>query len=88
MWEYLVTDPEKQKLEKMHGGGGILLYRTEEVVNRIIKWHILCALDPDCIAPRGASASCNFQGSNKLTKRKGSCHRFDMCAVHTLLANE
>jgi hypothetical protein len=53
MWEYLVTDPEMQEKGIEHESGSVLMYRTEKIVKGVLLWHVLCALDKDCIAPKG-----------------------------------
>ena len=85
MWHFLVTDPEKQKLGTQMGSGSVLIYRTEKMVKRVLLWHVLCALDEDCIAPEGATRGCEFADTFK--ERVGSCHRYDQSALSTLLNN-
>jgi hypothetical protein len=86
MWQYLVTDPEKQKLKAQYEANSILIYRTERIVKRVLIWHILCALDRDCIAPRGSQQLCGFT-KDPYNQRHGACHRYDQSAINTLLSN-
>lgn len=43
---------------KMHMAGAMILYHTEELKHKILKWAYLCALTQFCISPLGSQKGC------------------------------
>jgi hypothetical protein len=86
MWDYLVTDPERQKeVYQLQAGVVQLYYRTQKTVNGILVWHLLCAFVRSCITPTGVH--CSFPSKNSMRRRKHGCHRYDQSAINTLFNN-
>lgn len=86
LWDYIVTKPERLKEVGMKGANSMLLYNTETIYKHILHWWILCALDEQCISPKGSSTICEGR-QDVLNVRLGKCHRYDQSAINTLLAN-
>jgi hypothetical protein len=63
----------------------MLIYRTPEIVRNVLKWWLLCALEPECMAPKGAQLQCQFSAAD-LLKTYANCHRYDQSAINILLA--
>ncbi|KAK2166225.1 hypothetical protein LSH36_40g00027 [Paralvinella palmiformis] len=83
MYRYLPADEEKLKSFEMLGANIVLLYRTEDVFRKIIRWWRLCALTKNCIEPRGHKRSCG----KRVSPGVSICHRYDQSALNILAAN-
>ncbi|CAD5213443.1 unnamed protein product [Bursaphelenchus okinawaensis] len=56
----------------------ILFISDSPYTRRFLKWFSLCALTKDCIAPRGATVSCDLSVKDRIYNKMGrNCHRFD-----------
>ncbi|GMT07894.1 hypothetical protein PENTCL1PPCAC_30068, partial [Pristionchus entomophagus] len=88
MYKYLPTnDTEiRKKKAKMFEAGLAYIVRSDDVINDVIKWYVLCALEKECMAPRNSMPSCFFEGHTQYEEWAG-CHRFDQSALNILLAN-
>lgn len=62
----------------------MLIYRTEKIIRNVLKWWVLCALEKECMAPKGAELYCSF--AKDRFKTYGKCHRYDQSAINILLA--
>ena len=82
MYNYLPTSVENMKKTEQREANSILLYRTREVYNNIIKWWTLCALQVKCISPV-SNIRCHITS----WETYAYCHRFDQSALNILLAN-
>ena len=51
------------------------------MMDNVIKWMVLCAINKECIAPEGAKLDC--WGGNEIPW--GHCHRFDQSVVNILM---
>lgn len=69
------------------GSGVMLFIRTLEVLRNVIMPFTYCALDKDCMAPRGATVKCGFRPkkSGKTQQTSRNCHRFDQSAINLIL---
>ncbi|GMR60271.1 hypothetical protein PMAYCL1PPCAC_30466 [Pristionchus mayeri] len=88
MYKYLPTnDGEiRKKKAKMFEAGLAYIVRRDEVLNDIVKWYVLCALEKDCMAPHNSMPACFFEGHTQYEEWAG-CHRYDQSALNILLAN-
>ena len=86
MLEYLIMPSHQAKHVQMLDAATIMVYKTEQVYNNVLKWYVLCSLDRKCIAPKGNSLHCRFARSDRYYKF-ANCHRFDQSAVNILLSN-
>ena len=53
-----------------------------QLYDAVIRWWVLCALEPNCMAPT-RDLSCRFNGRDHYA----NCHRFDQSALSILLGN-
>ena len=88
MYEYFITDEEKQKEYLQLAATVYVLFRTKEVWNNIFQWVLLCSLDLNCIAPNDAVNRfypCPFRKG--LMVRRDGCHRFDQSLLNLVISN-
>lgn len=83
MYNYLPLPESLSKTLTMFGANIQLIYGIKTVKEDVLKFWVLCALEPGCMAPKGAKLSCVFK--NGYTNY-ADCHRFDQSAVNILLA--
>jgi hypothetical protein len=62
----------------------MLVYKTPEIVQNVLKWWLLCALEPECMGPKGGEVDCRFPADSY--KTYANCHRYDQSAINILLA--
>jgi len=67
------------------GANFMLVFRTPEIVRNVLKWWVLCALETECMGPKGAQLGCQFSDTDKF-KTYAKCHRYDQSAINILLA--
>ena len=65
--------------------GTFLFFATKNVITRILRWVVLCALHRPCIAPI-SNRFCNFDQSDRFTIY-AKCHRFDQSAFSITMLN-
>jgi hypothetical protein len=53
-----------------------------QLYDTVIRWWVLCALEPNCISPT-RDLGCRFNGRDHYA----NCHRFDQSALGILLSN-
>ena len=80
MYEYLPTNHEKQ-LETESYSSTMFYMNTRTNYEQFMRWHILCSLVQQCIAPTN-KLYCNFKLKPQVT-----CHRYDMSSLNILLSN-
>uniref|UniRef100_A0A915IYV5 Uncharacterized protein n=1 Tax=Romanomermis culicivorax TaxID=13658 RepID=A0A915IYV5_ROMCU len=76
VYEYFPTDIKllKSKSARMYEAGLAFVVRTKEVVEDILKWYVLCALELGCMSPPGYFLPPIRPIDNKLAI--GQCERF------------
>ena len=62
----------------------LLLVRSPGT-RELLKWWVLCALEPDCMAPAGAKLGCEFDQGPRNFSVYYNCHRYDQSALNLLL---
>ncbi len=98
---FVVTDPrmydyippsslEREKRVPQKAAGIGIIFNTETVYWKILHWWLLCALDVNCIAPKGHRQNC-FGFQNCMHNGTGvcwrKCHRYDQSALNILYHN-
>ena len=78
---YLVTDINKQKSVLQYGAGIMLIYRTREVYENILKWAVLCSLEEECISK--GTPHCKLRDNATWA----GCSQFDETIVNILCSN-
>ncbi|CAI2296160.1 unnamed protein product [Caenorhabditis sp. 36 PRJEB53466] len=89
VYTYFPTNPHElsKKKAKMYDAGFVFAVNTRQTMSDIVKWYFLCALQEDCMAPKGASLGCSFRGDDRFTEY-ADCHRFDQSIINLVLANQ
>ncbi len=84
MFRYFNTSEDKYYFHRMVEADALILYHTETVHHKLmLKW-VKCALDPECIAPKGSQPrGCNF--THKPKYLYAGCHRYDTSALNVIL---
>ena len=82
MYNYLPTNVDKQKVQRQYGGGTMIVYRTKWVMENIMYWLGMCALDKECISPKGSKLS-----QRGVTGPHMYRHRFDQAAINIIMCN-
>ena len=84
-YEYLPTLVGRMPDVTQHECGAMFLYRTEKVWTYLLKWWLLCSLDPKCISPK---SKLNCEDVYKRGRgHYANCHRYDQSAMNILMAN-
>uniref|UniRef100_A0A1I7Z9T2 Tudor domain-containing protein n=1 Tax=Steinernema glaseri TaxID=37863 RepID=A0A1I7Z9T2_9BILA len=79
--------PEEQtKKLNMCAGGVILWIRSPKTIN-ILKEMVVCSLEKECMAPKGARLHCDSTVI-KMGNKFAGCHRFDQSALSVVLSKE
>lgn len=90
MYDYLPTGEDKTKLEDtfMYGANVIAILNSKDIKLNVLRWWVLCALEADCMAPKGSKVPCNdpIFHSDPIHVY-ADCHRFDQSALNLLLAH-
>jgi len=82
---YIPTNETKQEDVPSRGAAAVMFYRTKSTYWSFFHWWVMCALDKDCISPKGSTLSCDF---NRYGIRKyAHCHRYDQSALNLLASN-
>ncbi len=81
---YLPTNMQYLKMYKQMEATAIVIFRTHEAYDNVIKWAILCSLDENCISPIYKRKGCSFFKSSDTFC---GCHRFDQSVLNVLLLN-
>lgn len=86
MFDYLPTNLTSLLPLRQFGAGVMLLYRTQFVVQHVIRWFVYCALDERCIAPV-SERICDSRPTKLNSYHYIGCHRFDQSVINVILAN-
>ena len=82
MYTYLPTNISRQSTVKSSESTMVYM-NTHENYENFMRWHILCSLVKECIAPSD-QIFCNFTA---MPAPHHVCHRYDMSALNLLLSN-
>ncbi|CAJ0939208.1 unnamed protein product, partial [Mesorhabditis belari] len=90
LYEWIPTNFDEiiKPKAKMYEAGFVYAVRTKDTVERIMRWYVLCALEDNCMAPRGIpgiSLGCQW-GASKFSDY-ANCHRYDQSVANLLAAN-
>ena len=92
LYDYIPPDSlEREKRVPQKAAGISMIFNTEAVYRKILHWWLLCALDVNCIAPKGHTRRNCFgfqrciQNGTAVCWRK--CHRYDQSALNILYHN-
>ena len=83
MYKYIGTNLTAQKTTNTFQAGFALYYRTRHTIENILKWYVVCALEPECIAPKGSQLYCRFRGLSLYA----NCHRYDQSLINIIMSN-
>uniref|UniRef100_A0A0N4ZQL3 Fe/B12 periplasmic-binding domain-containing protein n=1 Tax=Parastrongyloides trichosuri TaxID=131310 RepID=A0A0N4ZQL3_PARTI len=76
------------KRGEMYQSGLFYAIKTKDTTNKILKWSVLCALERNCIAPKGSTRiNCYTIRKKKNSESSSRCHRYDQSIYNILLAN-
>ena len=84
LFRYLPGDMTAFKREEQLEGT-FLFFARKNVITRILRWVVLCALHRPCIAPI-SNRFCNFDPEDRFTIY-AKCHRFDQSAFSITMLN-
>ena len=85
LYSYISTNVKRQRNVPCLAATAILWYRTKDAYMSLFHWWLMCALDEDCIAPKGSTLLCNFGKYSKT--RYAGCHRYDQSVLNLLTSN-
>ena len=85
LYHYLPTNLTLYRPLHTYGAGTAIIGRNMNFTRGVMRWLILCALDAKCIAPPGATFSC--QESKVYKGLFAKCHRYDHSVLGVLSAN-
>ncbi len=87
MYEYLPTDLTEMKKRLHIQATTMIIFRTQQVWENLLKWAILCSLNEKCIAPTYKN-DCEFKPMFRgFLTTYANCHRFDQSMSNILLLN-
>uniref|UniRef100_A0A1I7Y8I1 Nucleotid_trans domain-containing protein n=1 Tax=Steinernema glaseri TaxID=37863 RepID=A0A1I7Y8I1_9BILA len=88
VYRFIPTNIAKLKAEKakMYEAGLVFVVKTRDVVDKLLKWSVLCALQRECMGPVPFAAQCEFNGNDRYSTF-AHCHRFDQSVINLLVAN-
>lgn len=93
VYNYIPSDLNRLKSAKvkMYDAGIAFILKTRWVVENVLKWYVLCALEPNCMSPQSSyllyKSSCNLMADDRNFDKYSGCHRFDQSALNLLLVN-
>ena len=88
MDQYFPVPTNQSQWLKQIGANRHLFYRSPET-HRIVRFWVLCALEPYCMEPEGSEKlpkNCAFE--NRFMDHFANCHRYDQSALNMILALE
>lgn len=85
LYDFFPISREVSKNLEMFDAGLQLIYATKDVRESVLRYWVLCALEPDCMDPSGSSIECDFSRLSRYRIYAG-CHRQDQSTINILLA--
>ncbi|CEF69989.1 Protein of unknown function DUF1647 family-containing protein [Strongyloides ratti] len=90
VYNYFPTDEERytnRSISRQYDAAFSLMVKTEDAVENVLKWAVLCALDKNCIQPiEWYNCGGHFTKENIFSKEH-ICYRFDQSILSLLLHN-
>uniref|UniRef100_A0A0K0EXC1 HTH_21 domain-containing protein n=1 Tax=Strongyloides venezuelensis TaxID=75913 RepID=A0A0K0EXC1_STRVS len=72
---------------EMYEAGFVFAVKTKDIVDKVLKWYLLCSLEKDCISPPNSRLTpCKLKNAG-YDKISYDCHRYDQSVVNVLLSN-
>lgn len=93
MYPYFQPDMDMMVSTNMIRGGFVFVSTPSEPKDdSLLHWLVVCALDPNCISPKGAYKNVYLEGKSVKIKNNSDyfftgSHRFDQAAMSILLAD-
>jgi len=82
-YEFIPFPVNESKVLPMHGAGTQLIYGTQKNRRNVLYFYVLCALEKDCMAPKGHYQYCDF--GPDWYNFYANCHRYDQAVVNMLI---
>jgi len=82
-YEFIPFPANESKVLPMLGANSQLIYGTQKNRREVLYFWVLCALEKECMAPRGHKLYCGF-GPDRYNFY-ANCHRYDQSVVNMLL---
>uniref|UniRef100_A0A0N4ZW27 C2H2-type domain-containing protein n=1 Tax=Parastrongyloides trichosuri TaxID=131310 RepID=A0A0N4ZW27_PARTI len=90
VYDYFPTDTkryENRSISREYDAAFSLMVKTEDAVNDVLKWAVLCALDKHCIQPVAWFGCKGHFSKDNIFSKKHVCYRFDQSILSLLLHN-
>ena len=81
MYKYFPVSIEALKTTEQLESEAFVIY-NKLTYWKILHWAFMCALDPDCISPKGSTRFCEFNDDRFKTYAR--CHRYDQSVLNLL----
>uniref|UniRef100_A0A0N4ZI15 C2H2-type domain-containing protein n=1 Tax=Parastrongyloides trichosuri TaxID=131310 RepID=A0A0N4ZI15_PARTI len=90
VYKYFPTEKERygnHSISREYDAAFSLMVKTEDAVNDVLKWAVLCALDKHCIQPVAWFRCGGHFRRDNIFSKKHICYRFDQSILSVLLHN-
>uniref|UniRef100_A0A0N5A2A8 Peptide-O-fucosyltransferase n=1 Tax=Parastrongyloides trichosuri TaxID=131310 RepID=A0A0N5A2A8_PARTI len=90
VFKYFPTDLDRytnRSISRQYDAAFSLMVKTEDAVNDVLKWAVLCALDKNCIQPVAWFGCGGHLERDNLFSKNHICYRFDQSILSVLLHN-
>uniref|UniRef100_A0A914WSJ3 Uncharacterized protein n=1 Tax=Plectus sambesii TaxID=2011161 RepID=A0A914WSJ3_9BILA len=72
------------QMKEMFAGGFLFVTRST-LSARIMKWAVLCSLEPECMEPKGAVLTCSWGAEHDRWRQWAGCHRYDQSMINVIM---
>ena len=84
MYKYIPTDKTQLYKSPHIEMNALVIHNTINIQENFMKILTACAIEENCLSPKGSKWDCDFDFSGKLY---ANCHRYDESAVNIILKN-